>query len=65
MRSFLPLVQIILIEEDIAEHDDRLKAQLASLGAMIPENDLWMAATTMARGLAWVTRAAHFSVLPR
>lgn len=60
IRSFLPLVQTVHHDNDVAERYGKLKARLAELGSMIPENDLWIAATCLAHDLTLASRDAHF-----
>ncbi len=60
VRSFLPLTQTVHLDDEIAERYGRIKARLAELGSMIPENDIWIAATCLAHDLTLASRDAHF-----
>ena len=60
VRSFLPLVQIVQHDDEIAECYGQVKARLAELGSMIPENDIWIAATCLVLDLTLASRDAHF-----
>lgn len=55
------MVQVVLVEDEIAERYGQVKAELATLGQMIPENDIWIAASVLAHHLTLVTRDSHFS----
>ena len=60
IQSFLPLVQTVHVDDEIAVRYGEIKARLAGLGSMIPENDLWIAATSLAHDLTHVSRDKHF-----
>ena len=47
-----------------ADEYARLKEALAKAGALIPENDLWIAAYALEHGLPLITRDAHFARVP-
>ncbi len=59
VRSFLPLVQIVQHDDEIAECYGQVKARLAELGSMIPENDIWIAATCLVLDLTLASRDSH------
>jgi tRNA(fMet)-specific endonuclease VapC len=63
VRAFLPLVQTVHHDEEIAECYGKLKARLAELGSMIPENDLWIAATCLVHDLTLASRDSHFEAV--
>ena len=65
VRAFLRTVALLLPDEGTAELYGDLKAELARIGKLIPDNDLWIAATARQLDLPLVTRDAHFSVVPR
>ena len=46
-----------------AERYGKVKARLAQLGSMIPENDLWIAATCLVHDLTLASRDAHFEAV--
>ena len=60
IEAFLPLAQILPVTDEIAERYGRLKAVLASQGSLIPENDLWIAASCLVSDLTLASRDAHF-----
>ena len=55
-----------LIAPDIvvARHYAQTRAQLRSQGLLIPDNDLWIAATALAFDLTLVSRDDHFTRIP-
>ena len=56
-------MQTVHHDDEIAERYGKLKARLAELGSMIPENDLWIAATCLVHDLTLASRDAHFEVV--
>ena len=60
VRAFLPLVQTVHLDDEIAERYGMIKARLAKLGAMIPENDVWIAATCLVHDFTLASRDGHF-----
>jgi predicted nucleic acid-binding protein len=56
--------EIIDCTTDVAEHYAKLKIELQSRGAMIPINDIWIAACCIAAGQPIATRDAHFQRIP-
>ena len=49
---------------DVASHYGQLKALLWRMGALIGENDIWIASTGRARGLAILTSDPDFARIP-
>ena len=60
VRSFLPLAQTVHLDDEIAEQYGKVKALLAERGSMIPENDIWIAATCLVHDMTLASRDAHF-----
>lgn len=56
--SYLPITR------NVTEEYARIKAFLRKTGNLIPENDIWIAATAKAHGLAIVTDDGHFKNVP-
>ncbi|MFH1141112.1 MAG: type II toxin-antitoxin system VapC family toxin [Chloroflexota bacterium] len=52
------------IDVKVATEYARIRAQLRSTGNLIPDNDLWIAATAVAYDLVLVSRDAHFQRVP-
>jgi tRNA(fMet)-specific endonuclease VapC len=64
VRSFLPLVETIHYDDEVASEYGRMKSELARLGTLIPENDMWIAAACLVFGLPLATRDGHFQSVP-
>jgi tRNA(fMet)-specific endonuclease VapC len=66
--SFLNLMrahyQMIPIEETTAQIYGQIKAELRGQGALIPENDMWIAATAIEHDLLLVSMDHHFERVP-
>jgi tRNA(fMet)-specific endonuclease VapC len=60
IRSFLLLAQTVHLDGEIAERYGMVKAWLAKMGSMVPENDCWIAATCLVHDFTLATRNAHF-----
>ncbi len=58
--SFAAGNTVLVCDHDTARRYSEVKAALRAKGRMIPENDLWIAATALQHGLTLVTRDAHF-----
>jgi len=54
----------LLPTDRTADEYARLKQALAVAGALIPENDIWIAAHALEHGLPLATRDAHFTRVP-
>jgi tRNA(fMet)-specific endonuclease VapC len=61
VRAFIGRVRVILPDQETAEMYGRIKAGLRLAGQMIPENDLWIAATALQLSLPLVTQDRHFT----
>jgi tRNA(fMet)-specific endonuclease VapC len=59
-----PTSEFGLIDDEISKRYGQTKAHLARVGEMIPENDLWIAATCLVHDLILATRDAHFDRVP-
>lgn len=56
-------VLVLPIDEDISYAFADLKNALVVTNLLIPDNDIWIAATAMAYGLTLIARDAHFARL--
>ena len=54
------LAQTAHLDDEIAERYGIVKARLAKLGSIIPENDIWIAATCLVHDFTLASRDAHF-----
>jgi predicted nucleic acid-binding protein len=61
----LPLLGTLLdVTREISEEYARIKAALERRGIILPDNDLWIAATALVRPLTLVTNDGHFAAVP-
>lgn len=67
LRQFLgsPRVEVVPIEESVAERYSLILDFLRRQGTPIPANDVWIAAGAMARGATIVTTDRHFRHVPQ
>ncbi len=63
IREFLKTAIILLPDEKTSERYGQTKAELAAIGKMIPDNDVWIAALARQYDLPLVTRDAHFAAV--
>lgn len=54
----------IAVTREVAERHARTKYELERQGIILPENDLWIAATALSAGLTLVTDDSHFAAVP-
>lgn len=60
INAFLNNCQVLQIDTLTAETYGRVKAELASKGKPIPENDIWIAALALQHGLPLFANDKHF-----
>jgi tRNA(fMet)-specific endonuclease VapC len=61
IATFEQSVDIVDIDSKISQAYGRIKNALRAIGRPIPNNDLWIAAAAVQRGLPLVTRDQHFN----
>lgn len=59
-KSFLSEYSIVEINERVSKIYGQIKAKLVKRGMIIPENDIWIAATAISYNLNLVTYDEHF-----
>jgi tRNA(fMet)-specific endonuclease VapC len=64
IRDFLQTAIVLLPDRSTSERYGQVKAELAGIGKLIPDNDIWIAAMARQFDLPLVTRDAHFAVVP-
>ncbi|MBQ0052446.1 MAG: PIN domain-containing protein [Treponema sp.] len=62
-KAFCDQMQVIDSDKEISDCYAIVKSQLKRDGHPIPENDIWIAATAMARNLTLVTADKHFEFI--
>jgi len=58
------LTDVLQVDLTIALRYATVRSYLRSRGKLIPDNDLWIAATALAHDLTLVTRDGHFERVP-
>ena len=64
VRDFLRIAVLLLPDNNTAEEYGQIKAELAQAGALIPDNDIWIAALAREYKLPLATRDQHFAAVP-
>ena len=65
IRDFLQTAILLLPDQSASERYGQVKAELAGIGKLIPDNDIWIAAMARHFDLPLVTRDGHFAQVPR
>ncbi len=63
IEEFAGNISILGCEHETSRRYGALKRDLAAHGRLIPENDIWIAATALQHGLTLVTRDTHFEAV--
>ena len=63
IEQFVERRSILFIDSAVARQYGTLKNNLRRKGRPIPENDMWIAAIVLERGLTLVTRDAHYGAI--
>ena len=58
--SLAATASVIACDQETALHYGQLKGRLKAAGRLIPENDIWIAATAIQHGLTLLSRDRHF-----
>jgi hypothetical protein len=64
LREFSDLVDLITLDLTIAHRYAKIRGARRGQGRLIPDNDLWIAATALAHQLTLVRRDRHFARIP-
>jgi tRNA(fMet)-specific endonuclease VapC len=59
--AFVEMVELLVPSLDTARRYAEIRADLRAQGLLIADNDLWIAATAIAKDYSLVTRDQHFS----
>lgn len=65
IESFASTCTSVGIDTETAVRFGRLKAELRRTGKLIPENDIWIAASALRYALVLATRDAHFAAVDK
>lgn len=60
VQEFTAASNVLPVDAGVARHYGKVRDGLRRIGRPIPENDVWIAATAIQRGLVLVTRDSHF-----
>ncbi|MDZ4800959.1 MAG: PIN domain-containing protein [Bryobacteraceae bacterium] len=64
VADFLSHCTVLRSTDETARLFGKLKADLANRGALIPDNDIWIAAAAIEHNLPLATRDNHFDRIP-
>lgn len=64
LDQFTAIVELVTLDISTAHLYASSRSVLRSQGLLIPDNDLWIAATALAHDLTLVSRDQHFSRVP-
>ncbi len=64
LDEFISIVDLIAPNVDVARRYAEIRLHLRSQGLLIPDNDMWIAATARAYDLTVVSRDDHFRRVP-
>ncbi len=64
IRDFLQTAILLLPDRNASERYGQVKVELAGMGRLIPDNDIWIAAMARQFDLPLVTRDGHFATVP-
>lgn len=60
-----PVVEVLTVDEEVAEHYATIVLDLRRRGTPVPTNDIWIAATAARHGVPVLTADAHFEAIAR
>jgi tRNA(fMet)-specific endonuclease VapC len=64
IRDFLQTATLLLPDRSTSERYGQIKTELAGIGRLIPDNDIWIAAMARQFDLPLATRDGHFAAIP-
>jgi len=63
-ESFVATVDLLTLNTDVAQQYGTIRSHLRLQGLLIPDNDIWIAATALAYNYTLVSQDKHFSRVP-
>ena len=60
-----PVVEILVVDEEVSRHYSEIVADLRQLGTPLPTNDIWIAATAARAGALVLTFDNHYEKIAR
>ena len=63
-KAFCSHFNLLQVDENVSEAYGTIKNELLKHGKVLPENDMWIAATALANDMAVITQDKHFSNIP-
>ncbi|MFQ6083468.1 MAG: type II toxin-antitoxin system VapC family toxin [Candidatus Aminicenantia bacterium] len=63
IKQFSSYCVLLPVSGEVAEHYSKIKINLKNRGKPIPENDIWIAATSIQNGLVLISRDPHFEFI--
>lgn len=63
-KSICSSFPLLTVTDSVAEVYGTIKKDLQAHGHIIPENDMWIAATALANGKTVITQDKHFDQIP-
>ena len=61
--DFLSICQVVAVEKGTAKIYGEIKTQLRKNGTPIPENDIWLSATAIEKGMILISRDKHLKLV--
>jgi tRNA(fMet)-specific endonuclease VapC len=61
LEAFIAALDVVDVDIDVARQYAQTRSYLRARGLLIPENDLWIAATALTYDFVLVSRDEHFS----
>ena len=63
-KAFCSHFNLLQVDENVSDAYGSIKNELLKHGKVLPENDMWIAATALANNISVITQDKHFSDIP-
>ena len=60
-KAFCSHFNLLQVDENVSDAYGSIKNELLKHGKVLPENDMWIAATALANNISVITQDKHFS----